>query len=429
MSEGRHGPRAVLLSGIANVIPPVAAFVCAPLLAQGLGVEDRGVVAAAMAPLLLAASSVTFGLPEAVTFFVSRGQGSGALRRSIFYLILGGLAATAALWSIAPFVGSGSETISGLIRLAGLALIPALIVGLLRAYAGALGRWGLTTFESLASSLLRLAWVLSLFLTDTMSVRSATLAMVITLFAGVLAYVPLLFRRNRQKQTAAVKSAALLTYGSRVWVGSLSGILLTYLDQTLMVPLASPRELGLYSVCVSVAAVVLVFNTTLRGVVFAAESGAPSLGRLAQATRLSNAATLFLAGVVAVCSPVALPVLFGHEFGAATPTLIVLLVAVVAGNPGSLAGVGLSARGRPGMRSLSLAIACVVNAALVFALVPSFGAIGAAWATVVGNVLSAILNLLWLRRLYGASIRDSVIPARGDARAGFRLFLRLLGKA
>ncbi len=347
MSEGRHGPRAILLSGIANAIPPVAAFVCAPLLAQGLGVEDRGVVAAAMAPLLLGASSVTLGLPEAVTFFVSRGQGTGALRRSSIYLVLGGIVSTAVLWWVAPFLSGGSETISSLIRLAGLALIPALMVGLLRAYAGALGRWGFTTFESLASSLLRLGWILCLFVTDTMSVKSATLAMVVTLFAGVFVYVPLLARRSRISKDPEVNSAALLTYGSRVWVGSLSGILLTYLDQALMVPLASSRELGLYSVCVSVAAVVLVFNTTLRGVVFAAESGDPSLNRLAQATRLSNAATLFIAGAVAVCSPVALPLLFGDEFGAATPTLLVLLIAVVAGNPGSLAGVGLSARGRP----------------------------------------------------------------------------------
>jgi O-antigen/teichoic acid export membrane protein len=80
---------------------------------------------------------------------------------------------------------------------------------------------------------------------------------------------------------------------------------------------------------------------------------------------------------------------------------MVLLVAVVLGNHGSIAGIGLSARGRPGLRSAAESIALGVNLVLIFALVPAMGAMGAALATVVAYTAAAVWNLTMLRQVYG----------------------------
>ncbi|WP_181421693.1 lipopolysaccharide biosynthesis protein [Curtobacterium sp. MCBD17_030] len=414
---------------ISNAVPPMAAFLCAPLLAQGLGLEQRGAVAAATAPLLLAISSITFGLPEAVTYFVARGRGQATVWKSCLAILIGGLLATVGLWVLAPILSGGNDRIAKLIAISALSLTPALLLGVFRAAAGAVGLWQLTALESVVGAVMRLVWVGLLFLSDNLNPLSATVAMSVTLFVGIVAYAPLTRAAwGDAPGNAQPRYGELFHYGSRVWIGSLSGILLTYLDQTIMTPLSSARELGLYSVCVSISAVVLVFNTTLRGVVFAAESAGPVTHRLVQSTRLSNLATVLIASLVALVSPWGLPLLFGAEFTGATPVLFVLLLAVVLGNPGSLAGVGLSARGRPEMRSMSLAVACVINAALVVVLVPDHGAMGAAWATVVGNVVSAGLNLMWMKILFAVPVGAFLIPRRGDTMAANVFARRMLGR-
>jgi O-antigen/teichoic acid export membrane protein len=79
----------------------------------------------------------------------------------------------------------------------------------------------------------------------------------------------------------------------------------------------------------------------------------------------------------------------------------VLLTAVVLGTPGSIGGSGLSARGRPGLRSMSLLVACLVNVGMLIVLAPLLGAMGAALATLAGNLISSNLNLLFLYRKFG----------------------------
>jgi O-antigen/teichoic acid export membrane protein len=118
--------------------------------------------------------------------------------------------------------------------------------------------------------------------------------------------------------------------------------------------------------------------------------------------------------VVALVGIWGVPWLFGSEFSQAVPVLEILLLGVVVGNPGSIAGAGLSARGRPELRSWSLVIAVAVNIGLLVLLVPMFGAIGAAWATAVGNLIAGGLNIVWLRVFFGIPISTFLAPRVSD---------------
>src|SRR5690606_940814 len=161
-----------------------------------------------------------------------------------------------------------------------------------------------------------------------------------------------------------------------------------------------------------------------RNVMFAADSSEPDAARLATTARLVTALCLLAALGMAALLPWAIPVVFGPEFGPALPVTLVLLLAMVLGNPGSFAGSGLSSRGRPGLRSTSLVIACLVNIALLVWLVPVLGAMGAAWATLVGNVVAAGLNLVWLRHFFGVPMREFHGLRRADVAAARRLLSR-----
>ena len=78
----------------------------------------------------------------------------------------------------------------------------------------------------------------------------------------------------------------------------------------------------------------------------------------------------------------------GSAFDAAVVPAVILLVGLWLGTPGSVAGAGLSGRGRPGLRTVSLLVALVFNVTFLLVLTPVLGAEGAAIATLIGAVIA-----------------------------------------
>ncbi|MBD8104054.1 oligosaccharide flippase family protein [Plantibacter sp. CFBP 8775] len=431
MAEG-GGSRNIAIAAVGNLGAPIAAFVSAPILAQVLGVDARGEVAAITAPVLLAASAITFGLPEAITFFVARGAGRhrALVGRGLLLLLGCGALGWAALAVLGEFLFSGPN--ASIAFLISFAIVPMLLLGGLRGYAAGRSAWSLVALERAIGAVVRLALVAGLAVANSLTVFTASVSIAVSAFVGAIAYLMLLRRPHGAVLTSGDELRGgrdLLGYGSRIWIGSLAGVFLSRLDQTLMIPLSSAYELGLYAVAVSVSEVTLVFNSAVRDVIFSQESARADLRRLALAARVSTALTVLMAGLVGLASWLFLPALFGAEFDAASGVVLVLLLGIVLGNPGSVAGAGLSARGRPELRSYSLIIACIANVALVIALVPVFGAIGAAVATVAGNVIAGYMNVFWVKRSFGGTMRGFILFGWADIKESVGLVMRLVGKA
>src|SRR6476620_1309115 len=137
--SAKRGPAAVaprpasrstnmMIGLIGNGYPAFIAFFTGPILAQGLGVDGRGWVAAATAPVGLITTAATFGVPEAVAYAVARHRG---------------LARAAVL--AAPFLSGGQPEVVQLLYVSSLAIVPSLMIAVLRGVAGAIGRWSLVT--------------------------------------------------------------------------------------------------------------------------------------------------------------------------------------------------------------------------------------------------------------------------------------------
>jgi O-antigen/teichoic acid export membrane protein len=206
----------------------------------------------------------------------------------------------------------------------------------------------------------------------------------------------------------------LLSYGSRMWVGSLSGVLLTRLDQVLLTPLAGTYQLGLYVVAVSISELPLIIHHAVRDVSFVNEAAKSEDERLSSSARISTALSALAALALGVSMLWWLPFLFGEGFRESIPIAAVLLVAVVLLTPGSIAGAGLSARGRPGLRSIALTISCVINIVMLIILAPLLGAMGAALTTLAGNIITSNLNLLFLSRVFGIGMLQFYGLRRSD---------------
>jgi O-antigen/teichoic acid export membrane protein len=212
----------------------------------------------------------------------------------------------------------------------------------------------------------------------------------------------------------------------RLWVGSLSGVLLSRLDQVLLTPLAGTYQLGLYVVAVNVSELPLIINQAVRDVTFVTDAADSVDERLSSSARISTALCMLAGLFLGITMLWWLPFLFGKDFRGSIPVATVLLAAVVLGTPGAIAGSGLSARGRPGLRSVSLTIACVVNIALLALLAPVLGAMGAALATLAGNLISSNLNLVFLYRRYGISPLNFYGLRRSDVTIILRYAARML---
>lgn len=414
---------------LGNAFPPLVALFSGPILAQALGVDGRGAVAAATAPLALIVTVATFGIPEAVTWVIARSPGlaRNAAGRGILILTIAGLLATAAIVFAPPWLAGGSSEVQQLIIVASLAIVPNLMVGVLRGVASATNSWRLVSIERILTSTLRILVLVPFWLTGTLTPLVATLTVAGMPVVGAFVYIGRL--RSLDSRALEVpreaRMAGLVSYGGRMWVGSLSGVLLTRLDQVLMTPLAGTYQLGLYVVAVSVSELPLIIHHAVRDVAFVSDAADSVDDTLASSARISTALSAAAALVLGVSMLWWLPFLFGADFADSVPIAAVLLLAVVLLTPGSIAGAGLSARGRPGLRSLALTVACVVNVGMLIVLAPLLGAMGAALTTLAGNIISSNLNLVFLHRVFGINMLRFYGLRRSDLSTIGRYITRL----
>ena len=420
-ATGGVGRSMLALAG-ANLFPPLAALATAPLLARSLGVAGRGEVAAASAPFQLATAAATFGLPEAITYFVARGARPRAtLLQALRFAAVSGVAVAAVVVAASGWLSGGDDDVQRLIVLGAAAVVPALLVGLLRGAAGGLQRWGLVARERITSALLRFGLVLVLVATDQLTTLTATVVVVLSPVAGAVSYLDL--RRDLRRsagdgahagEPGTTEPPPLVRYGSRVWVGAVAGVLLLRLDQAIMAPLSDVTELGLYAVAASVSEVPLITTGAMREVIFAADAAGESDTRLAATARVSALAAACIGGLVCLTLPLWFTAIFGSEFDDARAVALVLTAAVVLGAPGSIVSAGLSARGRPGLRSTCLVVATAVNLGLLVLLVPDHGAMGAAVATLVGNLTAGLMAVAFLWSVFRVRPLQFYGLRRGD---------------
>ncbi len=415
----------IALVTLGNLSSPIVALVTAPLLAQGLGVVARGELAAATAPLFLAAAALTLGLPDAVTHFTARF--SRYARRSFLanwaLLTVVGVAGTVLVFLLAPPLSGGSDELRDLIRICGTALTPALWVGIGRGFARGLQRWSLVVAEQIVSSTVKLVGVVALLATGNLSALSASILLSAALSVGGLTYlviIPLL-----HPGAPLEPHRRIVGFGLSVWPGVLAGVVLSRLDQTLILPLSSAAALGVYAVAVSIADSARVFNIAVRDVIFARESASRDDEALALASRLSTLITVAMAGAVAGASFLVVVPLFGVEFASVPLVVSIILLGTVLGNPGSVLAAGISARGRPWLRSIAIMTGVAVNVVLLLLLVPVLGAVGAATAAAVANALTGLMVVVIAWRVFEIPPSKVLRPRASDTRRLWELVSNL----
>ena len=403
-----------------NLLGPISTLACAPILARHLGVEGRGELAASTMPLVLLAAALTLGLPEAITYRLGkrRHESRQALRVSGLMLLGAGLLAVWVLVFTAPLLAAEQRSVASLIRWSAVAAVPTIVLWALRGTAQGLQQWSTLNAEKAITGGIRLAAVVLLALMQRLVLISAFIVLVVSPISGYLAYYRMLVRLpvgpSGRSNWGLVRD--LSSFGSKVWLGSIAGILLTRLDQLLILPLSNAEQLGLYAAAVNVGDIPFFMTAAFGSLMLAKESAAGSDDRVTFASRILSSIVLGLTVLVAATVHLWFGLLFGEAFSHGANTALILLLAALVSSPGTIAGTALTGRGHAHDRSLAIIAGLLINFVMLVVLVPPFGSMGAALATLAGTlvVTTIVLFQIWIR--YGIRIDRMVFIKLEDIR-------------
>ena len=397
------------LTTATSVLVPVAGLVTAPVLARALGTDGRGSLAAAMAPAALILAVATLGLPDAATFYLAkdpRHTRRAVLSASLATVVLGLVCLVVVAWA-APSIAAGDDGLARLIVLAAALTIPSLVVNVARGAATGRQFWGLIAAERVLGTAVRILALLVLWWLDRLTVFSGVLALTMTPLVGAMVYLVLLRKPPDVEPPELHHRAtlgALMSFGSRVWLGSVASMLLSRSDQLLMVPLSSTYDLGLYSVATTIADVPIIVTLAIGGALFGVNSHVSDPVQVARTSRLATLLSIVICVGIGATAPFWVAPLFGAGFEPAIVPLWLLLVGATVCVPSFMASAGLSAAGRPGLRSLGLLLAFAVNLTALLALVPSLGVVGACLTSILSNLVLSTFMVV-------AAARVTKVPA------------------
>ena len=400
------------LTGV-QVLQLLAGFITGPLIARALGAEGRGLLAAIVVPLGIAPFVAQLGLSAFAVNRVAKGVAPGRVFGSIALplLVVATLVAFASPW-LAGLLSEGREPVDRYLTI-GLYLLPlSLLLNLLLDIA-----WGLSAWRTLVAARFLIAFstlvaIVVLYALHELSVENAAIATIAGSFAPLLVIFPVLRRVGRPRVDLAMTRAAV-RFGARAWPGTLAQLANLRLDQLLMIPLVPARELGLYAVAVTVAALSTVLSSQIVTVVLPRIAGGdhdllkPTM-RVLLLTVVTTQIGLAI-GTLLLLVPV-----FGESFADARALVFVLLPGWLAYSGVSTLSQSLAATGRPGAPSVGEIVSLAITMPGLLLLLPSMGAMGAAVVTLVAYVTTFAILLVIASRHFGHRILDYLIPHRSD---------------
>lgn len=410
--------RKVLSRAVSNLALPATAVITGPILARALGPEARGDVAAVITPLLFASYLFTFGVPQGISYRVALGVADP--KRMVGPAIVLGLATgivgAGVLLALDPLL---LESKPHLLPLASalVVVLPALLIfSAVRAIYQGASDFSPVNREAWTSVGLRFGAVVVMaflgLLNEETVAWSSQLALIgggLTLFLGI--------RHIRSRREVVHDSRVyrpVLFYSSRVWVGTLSSLLIIRLDQVLMVPLTTSAQLGFYAVAVALAEVPTAGFAALRDVIFARSMAADGSAAVSLAARATVILFLPVGLVFCLVAPWAVPFVFGHAFAEATVMAQLLWLASLPAGLAGVFGVAMLGLNRPGIFSAMQVAVAAVNVVLMLLLVPILGGVGAAIASGTSYVLFAGAAACLLARFSGVPVHTLLVPRRAD---------------
>ena len=206
-------------------------------------------------------------------------------------------------------------------------------------------------------------------------------------------------------------------YGSQGYAGNLFQFLSYRLDMFIVAFFLSASFVGYYSVAVSLTEALWYFPAAVGTVIFAKTVGA-SPEEANKSTPIICRNTIMLTVLAAILlfatGKYIIILLFGAAFAPALQPLQILLPGMVAFSICKVLGNEILGRGKPIINTINVAISLAISIPLDLVLIPRIGIAGAALATTISYLASAIFSIVAFTRISGVNWIDVLIPKFED---------------
>ena len=439
-----QSPFAKRIAGVfaTRVVRFAIGFVTSFVLSRILGPAGRGAFALATLTPTTLTTLGQLGLPSSFSFFAGRGRSGAKLQwlGIVFSAILSVVLIGATLLALPWLEQNVLKAAPGdLVRLA-LISIP---FQFLAAFAGStlIGRQTLRNYNLIlvGQSILMLLLAILLVGVLRLGVAGAIVATIVVAVAMALATVLELRRSiSRDPQEPEREGAGigeLVSFGAKIYPASLAGFFGYRADVFLLSAiLADPRALGLYSLGVSLAELTFFVPDSVSTVFFprvasserrSADEMVVNVCRFTVLITLLSVVGLVPAAFVAV--HVLLP-----DFVDSLSAFLILMPGVVALTVAKVLSSYVSGLGVPLQVAMASGTALVVNVIANLLLIPLFGILGAALASLISYSVNAGMLLSIAARLSRRGPFDFLLPTGAEWRrllSGLREVYALLRRS
>jgi O-antigen/teichoic acid export membrane protein len=212
---------------------------------------------------------------------------------------------------------------------------------------------------------------------------------------------------------------SILTFGLKAHVGSLAGQANLNLDRMAIATFLAPRDLGVYSVGVTLSAPLTMIGSSIGVIALPAVAASDSALERRQHFAWLMRSTLALSAATALTLVLLAPVLtrlfFGAEFLPAVVIAQVAIAAALVRGMGYVLAYGLCAFNRPLAQSVAEVIGVLTTAAGLVILLPTLGLVGAAVTSLLAYSSSAAYMVWFAHRRLEIGLVELLVPKPADA--------------
>jgi O-antigen/teichoic acid export membrane protein len=392
------------------------------IVSRALGPAGRGEVTFLTTMAMITSQLSSLGVEEAAGNIAgARGHLRASLASNALLLavLLGVLAVGVVAGLIAIFPAVGGD-VSPELRWLALASVPVLIMSvylqfIIRADYG----FGVTNAVLLFAPVLNVVVNGTFWAAGVISVETAVITWVVgQLIAAVGLGIYLVRRLAGFGRVNGRLAAEMVGFGAKAHPGRVMKTGNYRLDQWILGSIAGSKELGLYSVAVAWTEALFFLPEALSIVLRPdlVRASKREAGRQAGAVfRLALLVTIPFVVAVVVAAPLLCVTIFGSAFSGSVDDLRVLA-------PGALGIVALKllanalvAQGRPLLSNAAIAVAFAVTIALDIVLIPPYGGVGAAIASLAAYTSGGLVVTIIFARTLELRWRD-LVPGGDDLR-------------
>ncbi|HEY6962937.1 MAG TPA: oligosaccharide flippase family protein [Gaiellaceae bacterium] len=411
-------------------------FVASIVLARLLGPSDRGLLALLQSSVSVVVVLAGVSLPFAVAYYGSRSdRRTGAiLGTTLAWAALMAVVLVPLAWvardALAAALSHGAQATAWVVAAA---IVPVTFLDY-TTQNQVLGqkRFGLYNAIVVVSKAAGLAAVLLLVAVAGLGVTGGLIALAV----GSLTTIGLALRpvgaEGGRPTVDVTLLRRMLAYGARVQVGAIFTTLNYRLDVLVLQFFRPLRDVGYYVIAQIMAELVTMlssgFGLSVLPLVTAADEKGDATDLTLRSLRHHGTLTVVAIVLDAVFGTAVVWWAYGADYHPAIVPMLVLLPGMWFLGTGTVVTNDLRGRGRPGTASALAGAAVTVTVLLDLLLIPPFGVLGAAVASVCAYTVLGVASLITLARVVDVPVR-ALLPARSDLSLYRELALGLVRRA